>query len=182
MRTANYVSVPKATSVHSPPKTFSYSPAPLEKHRRSGKRSRLAGFPYAFYKQEGLFQSREADEIRTLLVAIADLPDRSKRLRAWMTRFFGLSLRDLELCRDVPSGHPLMRRLIDWKELADAKDYDRLFARILDDSGVLERELFSGRGERTLVNYSHIFDTMLAQAHASGASLPESHPNALELH
>ena len=138
-----------------------------------GEALEARGVPYAFYKQEGLFQSREADEIRTLLVAIADLPDRSKRLRAWMTKFFGLSLRDLELCRDVPSGHPLMRRLIDWKELADAKDYDRLFARILDDSGVLERELFSGRGERTLVNYSHIFDTMLAQAHASGASLPE---------
>ena len=129
--------------------------------------------PYAFYKQEGLFQSREADEIRTLLVAIADLPDRSKRLRAWMTRFFGLSLRALEQCRNVPSDHPLMRRLIEWKELADAKDYERLFVRILDDSGVLERELFSGRGERTLVNYSHIFDAILEQAHASGASLPE---------
>ena len=131
------------------------------------------GVPYAFYKQEGLFQSREADEIRTLLVAIADLPDRSKRLRAWMTRFFGLSLRALGQCRNVPSDHPLMRRLIDWKELADAKDYERLFVRILDDSGVLERELFSGRGERAFVNYTHIFDTLLEQVHASGASLPE---------
>ena len=66
-----------------------------------------------------------------------------------------------------------MRRLIEWKELADAKDYERLFVRILDDSGVLERELFSGHGERTLVNYSHIFDAILEQAHVSGASLPE---------
>ena len=131
------------------------------------------GVPYAFYKPEGLFQSREAEEIRTLLRAIAECSDRSKRLRAWMTRFFDLSLRDLEQCHIVRSDHPLMRRLIGWKELADAKDYDRLFSRILEDSGVLERELFSGRGERAFVNYTHIFDTLLEQVHASGASLPE---------
>ncbi|GMR21689.1 MAG: exodeoxyribonuclease V subunit beta [Acidobacteriota bacterium] len=129
--------------------------------------------PYASYKQEGLFQSREAEEIRTLLAAVAEPRDRSKRLRAWMTRFFGLSLRDLEQCRNVRSDHPLMSRLIGWKELADAKDYDRLFSRILEDSGVLERELFSGRGERALVNYTHIFDRILEHVHASGASLPE---------
>lgn len=131
------------------------------------------GVSYAFYKQEGLFQSREAEEIRTLLAAVAEIRDRSKRLRAWMTRFFDLSLRDLEQCRNVRSDHPLMRRLIGWKELADAKDFDRLFSRILEDSGVLERELFSGRGERAFVNYAHIFDTLLEQVHASGASLPE---------
>ena len=131
------------------------------------------GVPYAFYKQEGLFQSREAEEIRTLLASVADLRDRSKRLRAWMTRFFDLSLRDLEQCTNVRSDHPLMHRLIGWKELADTKDFDRLFSRILEDSGVLERELFSGRGERAFVNYTHIFDTLLEQVHASGASLPE---------
>lgn len=131
------------------------------------------GVPFAFYKREGLFQSREAEDVLSLLSALVDLRDRTKRLRAWMTPFFGLSLRELERCGSLPSEHPMMRRLIEWKSLADAREYERLFGRIFDESGILARELFSGRDARARVNYVHIVDVLLEEAHENDPSLPE---------
>jgi exodeoxyribonuclease V beta subunit len=147
---------------------------------RTGKQARQVGdalaeqgVPYAFYKQEGFFQTREAEDVVDLLTALLDLRNRSNRLRAWMTPFFGVSLRDLERCGAVASDHPLMQRLIDWKSLADAREYERLFEGILNDSGVLLREVFAGNGDRALVNYEQLFDTLLEEAYETAPSLPE---------
>lgn len=131
------------------------------------------GVPYALYKQEGLFQSRQAEDVRSLLLALVDLRDRARRLRAWMTPFFGLSLRELERCGSVPADHPLMQRLREWKTLADAREYERLFGRILEESGILARELFSGRGERARLNYIQVFDALLEEVYGTDPSLPE---------
>ncbi len=131
------------------------------------------GVPYAFYRQEGLFQTREAEDVSDLLSALVDLRDRSNRLRAWMTPFFGLSLRELERCGSVSSEHPLMRRLIDWSSLADAREYEQLFRRILNESGILVRELFVGNGERAFVNYKHVFDILLEEAYEKAPSISE---------
>ena len=37
--------------------------------------------------------------------------------------------------------HPLLERLTTWKDLADARRFETLFSRILDDSGIVLREL-----------------------------------------
>ena len=65
----------------------------------------------------------------------ASLAPASIRFRAWLTPFFGLTLSDLEGSGDLPGNHPLLQRLLDWKVLADAKDYARLFAQIVEESG-----------------------------------------------
>src|SRR6185437_6161907 len=57
-----------------------------------GEILRHARIPISFYKQEGLFQTEEAAHVRELLAAIADPHDRQRRVRAWMTPFFRLSL------------------------------------------------------------------------------------------
>src|SRR4029077_569576 len=88
---------------------------------------------------------------------LAEPQDRSRRFRAWLTPFFGLSLSDLEDSRDLPGTHPLLQRLLDWKALADAKDYARLFAEIVEQSGLVRRELFLKESERELTNYLHVF-------------------------
>ncbi len=58
-----------------------------------------------------------------------------------------------------------MQRLDDWRALGEAGQIDQLFARILDDSGVISRELFAqgvkGRAsERAITNYLHLFELL----------------------
>ena len=136
-----------------------------------GQEFRRAGVPHVFFKQDGLFQTREAEDIADLLQAVEEPQDRSRRFKAWLTPFFGVTLSDLESLGDLPGNHPLMQRLFDWKALADAKDYARLFSRILEESGVVRRELFLKESERELTNYLHVFELLLEQAGRSNASL-----------
>ena len=139
--------------------------------RAMGAALRAARVPHAFYKEDGLFQSDEAREIRTLLAAIVDPSDRAARLAAWMTRFFALPLEDLERARALPPTHPYIERLEAWKALGDARDFEHLFQSIVRDSGVVRREIFFADGERELTNTLHIFELLLEQARRTPGNL-----------
>jgi exodeoxyribonuclease V beta subunit len=139
--------------------------------RTIGAALRKVGVPFAFYKQDGLFQTDEAKEVRSLLLAIDDPNDRARRLAAWLTPFFGLPLGDIERARDLPGAHPLVARFHAWKALADARDFDRLFESVVGDSGLVRREIFFGDGERELTNYLHILELLLEHAYRSHATL-----------
>jgi len=134
---------------------------------------RAEGVPYAFYKQEGLFQGPEAQEIYDVLVAIASPHETAKRLKAWMTPFFAVPLEDLPAGQDLPGTHPLMQRLLGWKELAESQDYASLFANLLHASGLVRRELFLKQSERELTNYLHILEILLEEARRSCSTLLE---------
>jgi exodeoxyribonuclease V beta subunit len=132
-----------------------------------------AGVPHAFFKEEGLFQTGEAKDLRVLLTAICDPDDRACRLAAWLTPFFGLPLVAIERARDLPASHPLVERLHEWKTLADARDFDRLFESIVTDSGVVRREIFFARTERELTNYIHVLELLLERARGAHITLRE---------
>jgi len=134
---------------------------------------RESGVPHAFYKEEGLFHTDEAKEVRTLLLAIDDPADRALRLAAWLTPFFGLSLADVARVRDLPATHPLVARLHEWKALADARDFETLFETIVTASGILRREIFFAEGERELTNYLHVLEFLLEQSHGQKVALRE---------
>jgi exodeoxyribonuclease V beta subunit len=119
------------------------------------------GVRYAFHDRDGLFQSRQAEEVRDLLAAIASPGNLTRRMRAWMTPFFALSLRDLETARDAGPGHPLPRRLFEWNLLAERRAYEELFPRILKESGVAAREIFQTGAARASAIYARIFETLL---------------------
>jgi exodeoxyribonuclease V beta subunit len=138
-----------------------------------GDHLRAARIPHVYFKQEGLFQRDEARDILDLLRAIEDPHDRSRRFHAWLTPFFGLTLLDLESSDDLEGGHPLLQRLFDWKALADARDFSRLFSRILEESGLVLRELFLKENERALTNYLHVFDVLLEEAGRSKGTLAD---------
>ncbi len=132
--------------------------------RTIGAALREAGVPVAFYKEDGLFQTDEAKEVRTLLLAIDDPSDRARRLGAWLTPFFGLPLTVIERVRDLPTTHPLVAQFHSWKSLADRRDFDRMFESVVRDTGVVRREIFFGDGERELTNYLHIIELLLEYA------------------
>ena len=122
------------------------------------------GVPAVIYNQEGLYGSAEARQVRDLLRAVADPRDPAKRLRAWLTPFFGLSLADLPAAAAAEGDHPLFARLFAWHAAAAREPLGRLYARILDESGVISRELFMGESARRLVNIRHLFEVLSAEA------------------
>jgi exodeoxyribonuclease V beta subunit len=131
-----------------------------------------AGVPFAFYKQDGLFQGEEAVHIADLLAAVAD-PSPSLRMRAFATPFFAVEWRQLERCRDVDDGHALVQRLQAWKALGDREQFGALFGLIVEQSGLLRRELLFSRGERRLTNYLHIFEILLEASQQKRCTLAE---------
>ncbi len=141
--------------------------------RTVGEHLRLAGIPYAFFKEDGLFQTDEAKDVRALLRAIENPTDRARRFAAWLTPFFGLSLAALEDARELSPSHPYVARLAAWKVLADARDYGRLFESVVRESGLVRREIFFEDGERELTNYLHIFELLLEHARRTRGTLRE---------
>jgi exodeoxyribonuclease V beta subunit len=136
-----------------------------------GAALRSAGVPHAFFKEEGLFQTDEAREIRSLLMAVADPGDRALRLAAWLTPFFALPIEDAERARDLPASHPYVARLHAWKALADAREFERLFDAVVCESGILRREIFFADGERDLTNTLHVLELLLEHARRTRATL-----------
>jgi exodeoxyribonuclease V beta subunit len=124
---------------------------------------REAGIRHAFYKQSGLFKTREADDVQRLLAAIESPWRRARRVEAWTTPFFGLELSDLPATQDLPSDHPLHSRLQSWHALAERRHYETLFSRILSESGLIRREIFLRESERELTNYLHVFELLLEE-------------------
>jgi exodeoxyribonuclease V beta subunit len=138
-----------------------------------GKALGQAGIPFAFYKRGKLFESPEAEEVRWILRAIADPDDRGLRARALLTRFFDLDLAGTAACVDANTASAPTQRLQDWAALARKGDIPGLFASLLDDSGILRRELFANAGERALTNTMHVLEVLQAEWARQHATLPE---------
>jgi exodeoxyribonuclease V beta subunit len=134
---------------------------------------RQAGVPYAFYKQDGLLQTREAASILDLLRGIDEPGRRSNRLKAWATVFFAVDHADLGRLDDQRTSQPMFDRLLEWRALAEAGHFADLFDALLHQSGLVERELLMSDGRRELTNYEHIFEILTQQASRRGISLAE---------
>ncbi len=134
---------------------------------------RAAGIPCAIYKQEGLWQTNEAREVRDVLRAIAELGDPAVRLAAWNTRFFDVPLSMLPRVAEVADDHPLLQRLHDWRALADAMEYPSLLAQILADSRIIERLLLLDGSERAITNILHLFELILEETMRTRCDLGE---------
>jgi exodeoxyribonuclease V beta subunit len=134
---------------------------------------RNRGLPHVLYNQEGLYKTEEARQLRDLLSAIDEPRDRTRRLLAALTPFFGLSLTDLPALAADSASHPIEERLFAWRALADARDWSRLFELIVSQSGLPEREVLTGGSARRLTNTLHLCEVLRARALRETASLEE---------
>jgi len=75
--------------------------------------------------------------------------------------------------RWLDASHALLRLLYDWRGLAESGDFETLFARIVDDSGIVCRELFFRDSERSLTNYLHLLEILQEEAMRSRATIRE---------
>ncbi|HZC45598.1 MAG TPA: 3'-5' exonuclease, partial [Candidatus Acidoferrum sp.] len=138
-----------------------------------GKYLRQAGVPFAFYKQDGLFQTSEAGYILDLLKGIDEPGRRANRLKAWASPFFAIDYIDLGRLDDARNSQPMLDRLFEWRAMAEAGRFADLFDALLHRSGLVERELLRSNGRRELTNYEHIFEILTQQASRNGISLAE---------
>jgi exodeoxyribonuclease V beta subunit len=134
---------------------------------------RRVGVPFAFYKEDGLFQTREAIFILDVLRGIDEPGRRSNRLKAWASPFFAVEYDDLARLDDERNSQPMLDRLFEWRALAEAGRFADLFDALLHRSGLVERELLLSDGRRQLTNYEHIFEILTQQASRHGISLAE---------
>jgi exodeoxyribonuclease V beta subunit len=125
---------------------------------------RRHGVPHAFFKQDGLFRTEEAQHVLDVIRAIAHRHDRSLTTRALLGPFFGAPLRELPAAHALDADHPHARLLRRWRELAEGGRVATLLRSMLDDSGLARRELYLHLGERALVNYQHLLELLLEQA------------------
>jgi exodeoxyribonuclease V beta subunit len=132
--------------------------------REIGNVLRAAGIPFAFFKQDGLFQTPEAHDVLAVLRALDRPHDRGRRARALFSAFFGLSLPELATCGDLEAHQPPLRVLDEWHRLAVRGELATLFSRMLDDSGISCRLLFQGGGERALTNVQHVLEVLQSEA------------------
>ncbi|HEY4244615.1 MAG TPA: UvrD-helicase domain-containing protein [Kofleriaceae bacterium] len=134
---------------------------------------RSRGLACALVEPEGLFETREADELAAVLAAIAAPRDRSMRLRALRTRFFDVPWAELMRVVDAPDHHPAIARLFDWAQLASRRAYEALFRRLVEDSRYAERALVLGGGERAVTNTWHLLELLRAEVARSRSDLHE---------
>lgn len=140
--------------------------------RQVGELLRQRGIPYAFYRQEGLFQTHEATDVATLLRGIAEPGAATCRRAAYRTPFFAVPIRHLaEFDEQTSIGQLAHQTLLDWHEIAQRRQFARLFRKVLDDSGIVRRELLVGDGERALSNYQQIFEALTQRAASGGDDL-----------
>ncbi|QDU60576.1 RecBCD enzyme subunit RecB [Planctomycetes bacterium Pan216] len=132
---------------------------------------RERAIPFSFFKQDGLFQTREARDVLDLLRAITDPSDGSAARKAWNTPFFDVPLADLQQCLHMPSDAPLSRMLLDWHRLAESRRFDDLFSDILNRSGIVRRELVRSDSERELTNYLHLFEILFEESRRTAAGV-----------
>ncbi len=132
-----------------------------------------AGVPFAFYKQDGLFQTSEAADILDLLRGIDEPGRRSRRLKAWASPFFAVAYGDLARLDDERNSQPMLESLFEWRALAEAGRFADLVDALLHQSGLVERQLLLSDNRRELTNYEHIFEILTQDASRQGISLAE---------
>ena len=131
------------------------------------------GVPYSFYKLGDLFETDEVADLIDVLAAVVDPFDRVVRARAWLTPFFELGPIEVEAALDVPDDHPLVQRLRTWHDHGKRRDYRRLFAAVIEDSGVARRAALLPGDERPLTNVLRALELLAEEARRRHATLAE---------
>lgn len=141
--------------------------------RDMGRALGRAAIPFAFYKLGELFDSPEAADVLDLLRAIAAPEDRNLRGHALLTPFFALDLVEAAAAFDLGADARPVRLLFDFAALAEAGDIPGLFSAIVERTGIIRREVFARRGERSLTNVLHLFEILQGEWARSHRLLPE---------
>ena len=135
---------------------------------------RRAGIPWALYKEQGVFASRAARELKTVLAALVEPPSRNAlKLRALLTRFFAVPLDALDPATHLAPGHPTSSFLERLGGLASAGRWAQLAQALRRESGVERRLLAEPDGDRQWMDLRQVLDHCLEFLVVGSGGLPE---------
>jgi len=133
------------------------------------------GVPHGHLPRDGLFQGREAAELRDVLHALERPRHTARRLLALRTVWFGVPHGDLPGARALPPDHPLAERFDLLRRLGQAGDLPRFFRALTDGpGGPVPRLLRAGEaGARALAIHRRLTEVLLAEAQQGRLGLGE---------
>lgn len=133
-----------------------------------------AGIPCSIYKQRGIFQSREADQIANLLECLIQSNSSRSYKRILFSDLFGVRPEDLSKY-DEHSIDSYEKSLIDtWLKLIRDNRYAAFFRSVMDETKILwNHELKNLEWERKRTNYRQIFQRLLEFQIRTNANLSE---------
>ncbi|TGK77567.1 exodeoxyribonuclease V subunit beta [Leptospira noumeaensis] len=133
-----------------------------------------AGIPCSIYKQRGIFQSEEADQIENLLECLLDSNSSRSYKRILFSELFGVRSENLSKYNEH-SIDSYEKSLIDiWLKLIRDNRYAAFFRSVMDETKVLwGHEMKDLEWERKRTNYRQIFQRLLEFQIKSDANLSE---------
>ncbi len=131
----------------------------------------LAGIPYSFYKQTGLWQGEEATHLAVLLKALAEPEERSSFRKALLTCFFRVKPEDLARAPDVPMQHPARLLYQTWLGHVENRAWSALCRSLLEDTGLLFQNPTDASGQRRLTNLRTILTALEQAGHSMNLDL-----------
>jgi len=135
---------------------------------------RRHGIPWSFYKQQGVFASRAARELRVLLSALHEpASEMRQRIQVLLTRFFAAPLESLDpsqrLSESAFEGQILSRL----RELAGQENWPRLFREIHGSTAIQSRLLAEPDGDRQWMDLRQVSRHALEYLLTGNGGLPE---------
>ncbi|GBF51808.1 putative exodeoxyribonuclease V, beta subunit [Leptospira ryugenii] len=125
---------------------------------------RRNNLPCSFYKQTGIYQSKEMDQVITILECLSDPNDPASYRKLLLSDLFLISPYDL-IKFDEHSIESYEKKLIDqWRKLVISREFSELFKRIIEESRILfttnTKDLM---WERKITNFRQIFQSLLEE-------------------
>ncbi len=130
-----------------------------------------AGIPYTYYRQPGLFQSRQAHWLAMVLKAVVRPMDMPTVRLALLTPFFDLAPQRLADWPELPADHISRRLLAHWQNEAFNKRWGRLFQSLMEASGLTTRHCTDPDWDRTQTNLRQLFDYLEAVAYEQNTDI-----------
>ncbi|OHD27334.1 MAG: hypothetical protein A2Y34_15795 [Spirochaetes bacterium GWC1_27_15] len=124
----------------------------------------LQNIPFSFYKKAGLYQTDEAKHIYYLLNSIANPKDRESFFKALLTRFFEIDIDKIENYENISVDSEVKKLFLKWDYFSEKKQFSRLFQSIMEETGILYRDIKEIDGERRITNYYHILQNLENEA------------------
>ncbi|MGE4159148.1 MAG: UvrD-helicase domain-containing protein [Planctomycetota bacterium] len=154
---AGYLEPTSTTRIRRNSQSLGVKPSDILVLTASHKESRLMaealaahGIPHSLDSKEPVLQSDEAGDWLTLMRALEDPDDSSKRLRVFLTGFFGLKPGDLSSAESSPGLAGMIRQ---WGAMGDSA---ALVESVLAQSAVAGLALDQGHARRSLMNYRQV--------------------------
>lgn len=135
---------------------------------------RAKNIPCTFYKQTGVYQSRESDQIKNILECLLDPNDPASYRKLLLGDLFQINPAELNYFDEHSIDSYEKKRLDHWRKLIQNNEFAEFFRRLEEDTRIFYSEGAKDlKWERRRTNYRQILQRLLEFQITHQATLPE---------